>query len=259
MTDPTDKLERERKDRELFDRISQTYAEKDVYPPSRYARRFLIESLFDLLEQRTGLRPRNLFDMGCGVGAAANYLRGRYDRYIGVDYAEELIRIGRQRYDFPGVALYSQNIKDLDLAGFTPDFIFGNGVLHHVDDLPAVMQTLRELGGPGTHYGFIEPQSGNPFIQLLRRLRKQVDPAYSEDQVFFTRSELRKLFEKHGFEVVEVWHQGYFSTPIAQVMLKPKALFMPYARAAVWLDRLIQRRLSSPLAWNLLVIAKRPE
>lgn len=258
MADPARELDRERKDRELFDRISRHYAEKDVYPPSRHARQFLIESLFDLLRDRTSLQPRHLFDIGCGVGAAADYLRGRYDRYVGVDYARGLIEIGRQRYAYPGVELYSQNIKELDLGDFTPDFVFGNGVLHHVDDLPAVMQTLHELGGPDTHYGFIEPQSGNPFIQLLRRLRKQVDPAYSEDQVFFTRNELRELFEKHGFEVVEVWHQGYFSTPVAQVMLKPRFLFMPYARAAVWLDRAIQRRFSSPLAWNLLVIAKRP-
>jgi SAM-dependent methyltransferase len=250
-------LNREQKDQALFDRISQQYAEKDVYPPSQYARRFLFHSLFDLLYDRTGVKPRVLFDIGCGVGAAADYLRGTYDRYVGVDYAKELIEIGRQRYPWPEVELYSDNAKALQLPGFSPDFVFGNGVLHHVDDLTSLMQTLKDLGNDDTYYGFIEPQSGNPLIQMMRWVRKQVDPAYSEDQVFFTREGLRKLFVDHGFEVVEVWHQGYFTTPIAQVMLKPEALFLPYAKLAARIDRRIQQRVSSPLAWNLLIIAKK--
>ena len=250
--------QREQKDRELFDNIAAHYAAKDVYPPSKLARKFLFDSLFDLLETRTGDRPRNLIDIGCGSGAAAEHLQGRYDRYVGTDYSKALIEIGQQKYGhLPGVSLHSDNIKDLNLGDFVPDMVMGNGVLHHVDDLPAVMQTLKDLGRPGTYYGFIEPQSGNPLIQGLRAIRKQLDPKYSDDQVFFTREELRQLFLDHDFKVIEVWHQGYFTTPIAQVMLKPQALFMPYAKLACWLDRSIQKRVSSPLAWNLLVIAQR--
>ena len=37
-----------------------------------------------------------VLDVGCGAGTQAFHLKGLYNHYIGVDYAEKLIEVGRK-------------------------------------------------------------------------------------------------------------------------------------------------------------------
>jgi SAM-dependent methyltransferase len=55
----------------------------------------------------------------------------------------------------------------------TFDFVYGNGVLHHVDIDRTVAEARRVLR-PGGRCAFIEPLTYNPLIWLYRTLAKDV-------------------------------------------------------------------------------------
>ncbi|MBA7555267.1 hypothetical protein ES705_47923 [subsurface metagenome] len=178
-----------------------------------------------------------------------------YENYLGLDYSEELITIAQKRYQDKSIKFISQNIKEFrEYSNY--DLIFGVGILHHVTDLNNTLKWLRKKSKEGTVFAFIEPQNGNPIIQILRRIRKFIDKGYFGDQVFFSKEQLRKMFQQAYFTVDKIVYIGYFSVPFAQVILKPKWLFMPISKFSVCLDKQIQKKIDSRTAWNMLILAK---
>jgi hypothetical protein len=124
------------------------------------------------------------------------------------------------------------------------------------------MQSLRRLAKPGAWFVAREPQRANPFIQLLRKLRMRLDPSYSSQQSFFSRSEIVALVEAGGLESVEAQYQGFLTPPMAQVVLNPQAVFAPLARLIVSLEGMAERVLRGPLAalsWNITVYGRFPK
>jgi hypothetical protein len=103
---------------------------------------------------------------------------------------------------------------------------------------------------------FDEPQKGNPLIQILRFIRKKLDRSYSEDQIFFSKNELKTIFQKNGFKIENIKYQGYFSTPFAQIIIKPSFIFNTISFIAIQIDKFIQRYLNNPLSWNIQIALK---
>jgi hypothetical protein len=101
-----------------------------------------------------------------------------------------------------------------------------------------------------------EPLNRNVIFQALRRLRQKLDPSYSPEQHFFSETELQELFRRAGIRVIDTGYFGFFSTPIAQVILRPQWVFTPLSRLAVRLDRWLERHLPLALrrmAFNVVV------
>lgn len=246
----------EEKDRELFDRIVSAYVRKDVAPVSALPRKELLLAAFGPLFQESP-RLGRLLEVGCGVGAAARYLQGRYETYLGIDHSPKMIEAarifnqGNRRAEF-----LTADIKTVDLTGSSVDTILANGVLHHIPDLDAVMDSLVRLSGPGCRILAIEPQNGNPLIQVMRVIRKKVDRAYSRDQVFFSEHELTALFARHGIGGISVRYLGYFSPPFAQVIFRPQFIFLPLGRLSSRLDSWLSNHLPRPfqkLSFNIVI------
>jgi cyclopropane fatty-acyl-phospholipid synthase-like methyltransferase len=250
-----DNSKREIKDKRLFEAISMKYAEKDVYPLSRKARKFQMQSLLKLVFKTYGEKEFNqVLEIGCGHGANSQYIKGYYKTYLGVDYSKELIKIAESRYASLNTRFICQNIKELnDFENF--DFIFGVGILHHATELDKVLKTLKNISHKNTIFAFAEIQSGNPFIQLLRKIRSTVDKSYSFDQHSFSRNELKSIFEANGYMVGNIAYEGYVSPPFAQIILKPLFIFKPLLSLALFIDRYLQNRIDSRLAWNILLVA----
>ena len=245
----------ETRDKDLFNRIGQQYASKDTYPPSSNARRFQAETLMEFIAKAHGKSKfKNILDIGCGNGATALYLEKYYDMYTGIDHSAKLIEIATGSYGTKKARFLSTNIKDFgEYSGF--DLIMGNGILHHITDLEGTLKWLRGQCNDETVFAFIEPQRGNPAIQLMRRIRKLVDKNYSEDQVFFLKSELARIFNGAGFRTDKLYYFGYFSVPFAQVILKPQWVFNPVSRICINIDRWIQNRWENRMSWIMMIIA----
>src|SRR2546421_29127 len=66
-----------------------------------------------------------------------------------------------------------------------------------------------------------DPHPANPVIHLARAVRKRVDARYSSEQKELTGRALRGALDRAGFIDIRLRPQGLFSTPFAEVPLRP--------------------------------------
>ncbi|MCJ7448900.1 MAG: class I SAM-dependent methyltransferase [Bacteroidales bacterium] len=247
----------EANDQILFNRIARKYAEKDQYIVSSKAREFQLISLVKFIEKKLNINHfRDVLELGCGVGANSKYLKGYYDHYIGIDYSEEFIKLANNLHANNNTEFLCGNLKDYTFHKNAFDLVIGVGILHHLPNIGIVLQNLKKQFNKDVIYGFIEVQSGNPAIQLLRNLRKRTDHDYSEDQNIFSRKFIYETFQNEGFEIRGFLFQGYFTPPFAQVKLKPESIMLPLVKMAIASDRFIQSKCPNFLSWNMIFLTQ---
>ncbi len=249
----------ESRDRRLFDSIAAEYAKKDRVRSSSIVRKYqLFRALRPVIESRGNLGT--IIEIACGIGAPAHYLEGYYNRYIGIDYSKQLIAAARA-YNAGNsrVSFVAANVKSITGLDLKADLILAIGALHHMTDHAAVFDSLKALVKPGADFVAVEPNRGNALIQLLRGLRSKLDKGYSAEQQFYLASELRELVKSGGLVDITVVPQGYFSPPMAQVIISPQLLTAPLSSLLVAIDSLMDKGQSSfneKLSWNLIVRAR---
>ncbi|MBB54795.1 MAG: hypothetical protein CMF67_10530 [Magnetovibrio sp.] len=259
MATSSNSSQHEEIDRALFDKISKSYARKDVVPSTRAARRAIVKrAMRPIIAERGGLGT--VIDIGCGIGAQAKYLEGDFDNYIGVDYSHELIEIGRRTFaDRSDIRFVEANVKNLPFAEEMADVILIVGALHHMTDLETVMLSLTRIAKPGANFVAIEPQCGNPLIQCLRWMRMQLDTHYSSDQKFFSDRELHAILDFAPLTKTRVEYQGFLTPPFGQAGVRPQILFRPLSALARALEPVAEFICIGPLArlsWNAVCYGK---
>jgi len=251
-----DKLQRGESERAHFDAIAEKYVKKDMYPPSRAARKLRVRQTVSGIKN-SGMP--DILEVGCGAGYGAEYLRGRYRTFTGIDFSKGLIDLAESIHRYPDAAFLRE-----DLYRYHPgrkfDLIVIIGVLHHMEDIPRSLNLCRDLLKPGGTIAVNEPQDANPLVRRVRKLRAKYDSTYSPDQEQLDRKELARLFREAGFTGITRRPQGFFSTPFAEVMLKPSFVFLPLSMAGCLLDRFLERVFGGflqGLSWNIIVQGRR--
>lgn len=255
---PENSSEPETKDRALFNQISGDYFKKDMLQASSMARRHRLQKSLE----SAGLESTHkILEIGCGGGFSAKYLDGHYADYLGIDYAETMIEFAQTYWDIPHASFRAINIKDLEPECKDFDLIVMIGVLHHMTDMENVLIKLKTHLKPGGKIVANEPQPGNPLITLMRRVRKRMDPAYSNEQRELSDKEILKAFRSAGYVNIHLHPQGFFTTPFAEVDLKPQWLMTFLASLACRLDDCLGKFFGPRLirlSWNLIVTAENP-
>lgn len=250
---------REQDDEALFNRIALRYARKDTVASSMIPRKGLLQEAIGPLSRRLGSLG-TVLDVGCGTGAPARYLQYQYTHYIGIDQSKKMIDAARLvNRDIPNARFLAGNLKSVDLSAHSVDLVLSVGALHHMTDLDRVMETVCHLAKKGGHILIIEPQSANPLIQVMRRIRMTLDSSYSKDQLFFSRDELVGLLERNKIEVLSCRYMGFLSTPMAEVIFNPQFLFVPLSRFLTSMDSWLNRRLPGSLkkmAYKLVITGR---
>lgn len=248
-----DQSHHEIKDKALFDAISPKYLEKDLAPQSAVARK---HRLLSSLQNVAFDKDTRVLEEGCGAGFSVQYLDKPYAEYVGVDYSQGLIDYANQFNSSPKAQFVCANIKEYEPKEKF-DVIFMIGVLHHFDDMQGILRHIVSLVKPGGVLVANEPQSSNPLIQSLRKLRTKTDASYSDDQIQLLPEDLKNLYESVGLKDVYVFGQGFFSTPFAEVVLRPRGVFNTLAALSIRLDYLLvknQSRFIKKTAWNLVAV-----
>ena len=247
-----------------YNRFAAHLMHRDVMPSSRFPRRdIVLRSVRPVLEACDGALGVVL-DVGCGIACGAVYMNGLFERYVGVDFSEGMIRCGRDfTREVCNVDLVVANVKDLPISDRSADVVYVNGALHHMNmtDIPGVILALRRSAKPGAWLVAREPQRGNPVIQVLRWIRMRVDASYSSDQMFFTKQELIYILHTAGLKDVHIRYQGFLTPPMSDVVLKPLWLTVPLARLLVSLEGIVEAVMVGPLArlsWNVTAYARFP-
>lgn len=250
-------VERESRDKSLFDRIAGSYSRKDTLPGQVRARELRLRQTVRAVE---GYDNGRILEVGCGAGYSARYLDGMYEEYVGIDYSAELIEVAKLQNHGEGRSFFVSNAKTF--ASDEPfDMIFMIGVLHHIDDPVQALRNLMSQVRPGGWVVANEPQSSNPLIRAARRLRKNVDENYSDEQEQYSPDELRSIMVSSGLNDVRLVPQGLLSTPFAEVTL-PRVISSPMSMLACFLDPVVERAMPSvsmALSWNLVGIGRRAE
>lgn len=240
-----------------FDQIAQFFIRKDQLPSSRTARHHRLRTTLATVALPPDI---DIFEAGCGAGFAADYLRGRYRTFLGIDHSRRLIELARRNNSFQGAAFEVADINDFS-ASKEFDVVVMIGVLHHLEDMNSAIGRIHALLKPGGWFLVNEPQPTNPIVSMFRRIRKRLDRTYSADQRELTAREISEAMQRGRFANITVRPQGLFSTPFAEVPLRPQWLMSPLSMLSCRLDSILERtlgRLVSPLTWNVIVAARRP-
>lgn len=253
--------EKEVNDQQLFDKIASEYSRKDLVPSSMIARRYQLLAAFKPIlktQKKIGL----VVDVGCGVGTAAKYLKGKYSSYIGIDQSKKEIDLAKSLYkNNKNVKFIALNIKEVNLSQ-KADVVLCLGALHHMTDLRQVFQALRNIAKPEAILLIVEPQKSNLFINLLRNFRKMLDHSYSKDQVYFEEKELTGIFKRAGLTQIKVDFQGFFTPYFAQVIIPPQVITQYLSTLATFFDSFLNhlpRALKKFFSFNIIISARFPK
>jgi len=174
-------------------------------------------ALYDKLLRQIldGRRYDKILDVGCGNAAQTVRLARHGGEVIGVDIAEDLLSVARERCrTFPNVRFMKEDARKLPFPDRTFDCIISYGdVLSHITDgYEQALSEISRVSKPGAVISFEVDNKWNAgllykpseFQDAIRRHGTGHDTREWEGMRFktFTHRELAGLLKTHGFEIV---------------------------------------------------------
>lgn len=150
----------------------------------------------------------NVLEYGCGVGENTLQLAPLAASIVGIDISDVGVERGTQeakRRRIENASFAVMNAESMTFADASFDFVFGVGIVHHLDVAKSIAEIKRVLK-PGGVALFWEPLGHNPVINLYRYL---TPAARTPDE----HPLLRGDFDIVGacFPGVTMRHSGLFS------------------------------------------------
>jgi len=235
------------------------------------ARKYFVEPHIPRFAQFENWHGKKVLEVGCGIGTdTINFARAGA-LVTAVELSEKSLEITRKRAEVYGlqdrIRFYSGNAEEL--TNFAPvepyDLIYSFGVIHHTPDPERVIEQI-------CHY--VHPQSTVKIMVYNRCSWKalwimltygkgqfwrmpELVARYSEAQegspvtYTFSRSEVRALLERYGFQVTDLFVDHIFPYRISEyIQYRYKKVW--YFR---WMPKLLFRWLEQHFGWHLCVTA----
>lgn len=122
-----------------------------------------------ILHEFGDVRGKRVLDYGCGAAEGGVYLAKLGAQVVGVDVSTGMLEAAQKLAAHHGVSIETRPVTGdgipADANEF--DFVYGNGVLHHVD-LGKARGELARVMKPEAKGCFIEPLKYNPIIEVYR-------------------------------------------------------------------------------------------
>lgn len=118
---------------------------------------------------------KTLLDLGCGAGETSVYFALKGAKVTAADISMGMLKIAEtlsRKYGVNIVTIRSV-AERLEFPDYSFDYIFGNGVLHHVQ-LDQAIKEIKRVLKPNGKAIFVEPLNHNPLIHVYRILAKNV-------------------------------------------------------------------------------------
>jgi SAM-dependent methyltransferase len=153
-----------------------------------------------------------LVDVGCGSGALWGHLRGRFDRYVGVDVV---------RYEgFPADGEFHPldlDRGDAPLPDGTADVAAGVETIEHLENPRAFVRLLTRLVRPGGWVVVTTPNQHSLLSKGTFLLRGEhahfQDPSYPAHITALLEADLRRMAAECGLAEVAVEYSGSGRVP----------------------------------------------
>lgn len=232
MDGSVDRIERERQ----FHDARFAGGEDDRSAQMKYY--IALKACFDRFGKRRLELARDavVLEYGCAHGYNAIALSGVAKRVEGIDISKQAVDAGNADIAARGITnvrLSVQNAEAMDFADGTFDFVFGSGILHHLDYAKA-MAELRRVLKPGGVVLFTEPLGHNPAIEYYR---KKTPEARTPDEHPLLVPDFQKFDDT--FEKTDV--RLYGLTSLGSVLFRNTPLLAPVRAVGGAIDSILLR------------------
>jgi SAM-dependent methyltransferase len=114
-------------------------------------RKYLVESHIKPFVDFDAYRGKDVLEVGCGIGTAAQSFIEYGARYTGIDVSPVSIELAKKRLDVYSLEgdVFEGDIQTLVIPNKTFDLVYSFGVLHHVDDLESALKNIHTMLKPG--------------------------------------------------------------------------------------------------------------
>jgi ubiquinone/menaquinone biosynthesis C-methylase UbiE len=150
------------------------------------------------------IKGKRILDLGCGAGECSVYFAYKEAIVHACDISDGFIEIAKELSIKHGINVDFRvaDVASLPYPDNYFDFVFGNGVLHHIDLMPAAKEIKRVLK-PSGRAAFIEPLPYNPVINIYRIMAKDVRSFYEKPLSFKRLMKFARCFS--CYEHTEFW------------------------------------------------------
>ncbi len=139
-------------------------------------------------------RQTRLLDVGCGNGFFSYYF-DTICRTVGVDFSEKMLSKN------PIAQKAIMDAGHLCFQDLSFDVVFCHDLLHHVDDMDAVLREMRRVSRK--YVVIMEPNRANPLMFLFSALVKEERKALA-----FSMGHLRNKLEQNRLKVISSFSHG---------------------------------------------------
>ena len=167
---------RQLSEQKFHDKWALSVKKEDIFYNEAFEAPSALENQF-ILSKMGYIQNKSILDLGCGIGDASIYFAKKGAFVTSVDISPKMIALVKRHTDKMKL---KKNIKSqvmvsehLTFPSSSFDFVYGNGILHHVDFLKTASEIKKVLKKGGEGY-FIEPLSYNPIIELYRKIARKV-------------------------------------------------------------------------------------
>ena len=123
------------------------------------------------------VKGKKVLDLGCGFGETAVYWAREGADVEGIDISPGMVAIAQKLVQNYAVTknchIQQMAAERLDFPSNSFDYIFGDGILHHVDFMHTLKEVKRVLKDGGIAI-FVEPLAYNPVINMYRTMALEV-------------------------------------------------------------------------------------
>ena len=170
---------------------------------------YTIPSILYLLPQRKSL---NIIDVGCGNGFLVNYL-SQFGHYVmGIDIAEDGIKIAKNAYPSIRFEMHSAYEKLDSLIDTPVDVIISSEVIEHLYQPDRFLENIFSVLRPGGFLILTTPYHGylkNLAISLVNGWDKHHDANRTGGHIkFFSEKSLGQMLEENGFTNIKFRNAG---------------------------------------------------
>ena len=191
------------------------------------------EDLVERIALRRLVPPagKRLLDIGAGFGRLSEFYRG-YEEVVLLDYSRSLLRQAQARLGRDGPVRYvAANFYAMPFAGVTFDTAMMVRVVHHVEDVPALLgEVARVLAGGGTYVlEFASKRHLKAIFRYALRLQRwsPYDLApyeFVEMNYDFHPTWMRERLAGAMFHVKRCLTVSHFRLPVLKRLVPPRVL-----------------------------------
>lgn len=143
------------------------------------------------------VQGKKILDLGCGCGETAVFWARKGAQVEAIDISRGMIALTKKLTRKYGVTrnchAKQMTAENLTFKSNSFDYIFGDGILHHVD-LEQTLNQIHRVLKKGGFAVFIEPLAYNPIINVYRDIATTVRTTYERPITFTEIGKMTTVF-----------------------------------------------------------------